>query len=893
MKPRPGWRQQRREGHDPDADIRAELELHLAGRVEEYVESGMNEIEARRAALARFGDVQRIANRCRREAGTSRMALLKKGNEFMHSVRQDIRYAVRTLIRRPGYASAILATLLLAIGATTAVFSVVNGVLLHPLPHPDPEELVLVHEVDQRPGFIEDHNSVTAANYRDWTELNRVFSTMAAYQAFPITFRGLEDPERVLAGIVSADFFRTLGVNAAIGRTFLPEEDLPGNDNVAMLSYAFWQSRFGADSSVIGQSIGLGSGTFPIVGVLPARFEFLDRDFAVWVPLGLTEQALQNRRTHNLRVIARLEPGLTVQAAQRDMDRVVDALRAEYPQFLTGWGVNVVSITDEVVGRIRPALLVLMSAVGFVLLIASVNVANLMLARTAAEQREMAIRTALGAGSGRLIRHKLTESLVLGLAGGALGVLAANGATRLLLAVAPDNLPQVDQIGIDGRVLAFALAVSLVTGVLFGTAPGLQASRTNVANGLKDGSRGATVSRGHQRLRAGFVVTQVAFSLVLLVSAGLMMTTFARLMRVDPGFEPESVATMKVALRRAEYPTKAEQVALYDRMLPALARLPETQQVALTRLLPLADDEWTWGVQVVGQSPQQEGEKRDYGWHAVSPGYFETMGITLIRGRSFNEFDRADAPRVVIVNEALVRRFFPNDEDPVGQRMFVMSRPDEIMEIVGVIEDVHHYSLDIDPVPAYHVPYRQIPFDYFLSEMNLILQTGGDPTAAVSGARRVIREIDPAIVVSDVLTMAERISRSVARTRFAMILLGVFAGVALALAVVGIYGVISYAVGQRAQEIGVRIALGAEPVRIVGQFVSAGLKLVGAGLAVGLAGAVVFTRFQASLLYGVEAVDPMTYGAVSGLLGLVALAAIYLPARRASRVDPMAVLRNE
>jgi hypothetical protein len=329
MNPRPGWRRERREGHDPDADIRAELELHLAGRIEEYIANGMKEDEARQVALERFGDMTRIAARCRREARVPGMALLQKGRDFMGGVQHDIRYAVRTLLRRPAYASAILVTLVLAVGATTAVFSVVNGVLLHPLPHPDPDELVLVHEVDQRPGFFEDHNSVTGANYKDWTEQNRVFETMAAYQAYPFTFRGRGDPERVLSGIVSADFFRTLGVNAAIGRTFLPEEDVPGNDNVAMLSHTFWQSRFGGDSSAVGQSIGLGSSTFPIVGILPADFEFLDRNFAVWVPLGLTEQTLQNRRTHNLRVIARLIPGMTVESAQRDMDRVVDNLRLE------------------------------------------------------------------------------------------------------------------------------------------------------------------------------------------------------------------------------------------------------------------------------------------------------------------------------------------------------------------------------------------------------------------------------------------------------------------------------------------------------------------------------------------------------------------------------------
>jgi putative ABC transport system permease protein len=537
--------------------------------------------------------------------------------------------------------------------------------------------------------------------------------------------------------------------------------------------------------------------------------------------------------------------------------------------------------------------LVLLGAVTFVLLIATVNVANLLLARSAAEQREVAIRTALGAGRIRVVRQKLTESVVLAATGGALGVLVAGATTQLLLATAPRSLPQVEQIGVDGRVLIFALAISVVTGLLFGIVPAIHSSRPDVSSYLKDGSRGTTGGRGHQRLRSGFVVTQLAFSLMLLVSAGLMMTTFGRLMRVDPGFEPGGTLTLQVTPMGRNYPTVADRAALLDRLLTEFEALPPVRAAGATAFLPLRDDEATWSVFIQGQPMTREGVKRDYGYHPVSNAYFRTMGIALKQGRTFTTFDRGDGPPVMIVNESFVQRFFPSGENPVGQRMSINGREDVWMEIVGVVEDVHQYSLDLEPLPAFYGPYAQVPWNWFLGIMNIVVRTDGDPTAMVSSVRRVIRNIDATIVVSGVQTMRENVSRSVARSRFAMILLGVFAAVALSLAVVGIYGVIAYSVGQRAQEIGVRIALGAEPGRIVGQFVLGGAKLLGAGVGTGIVGAIMFTRFQASLLYGVEAVDPLTYAAVTAVLCAVALGATYLPARRASRVDPAVVLRDE
>ncbi|MCH7474082.1 MAG: ABC transporter permease [Gemmatimonadetes bacterium] len=889
MKPVPGWRRLRGERDNVDEELRH----HIEGRVEEYVAAGESHEEAWKHARARFGDIERTRAACAGE-DTRRMQRIIRTTrkELMISMLQDLKLAARVLAKRPGYTAAVLATLVLSIGATTAIFSVVNGVLLQPLPHPNPEELVLVYEVDRRPGFFEDRNFVTVANFGDWGDQNRVFTQMAGFRNFLVTFRGESDPERVMAGFGSANFFSILGVEPALGRTFLPEEDVRGSDDVVVLAHNFWVTRMGADPEVVGRTITVGSSNVTVVGVLPNGFEFLDTDFEFWFPIALRESAFQNRRSHTMRVVARMNPGVTLEGAQRDMDRVVDGLRAEYPQFLKGWGVNVVSLTDEVVGEIRPALLVLLGAVGLVLLIAAVNVANLMLARTAADQRELAIRTALGAGRHRLVRQQLTESTLLAVVGGALGLLLATGATRLMLTFAPENLPHVDQIGVDARVLAFAIVVSLATGFLFGIVPALQASRTDASATLREGGRSATASVGHRRLRAGFVVSQLALSLVLLISAGLMMSTFARLMRVDPGFDAGGVMTMKITVPTATYPTVTEQSAFYDELLVELENLPGVTSVGATNLLPFTDSESTWSVQIEGQPLQQDGEKRDYGYHAVSSGYFRTMGITLKRGRHFTDFDKAGAPPVMIANEALVHRFFPNGEDPIGQRMSILGREDIWMEIIGVVGDVNHRSLDTDALGAYYGPIAQVPWDWFVTSMNLTLRTAGDPVTLVPSVRSTLRDVGNAVAIHDVLPMEQRVVQSVARSRFAMILLVTFAGVALALALVGIYGVISYSVGQRAQEIGLRMALGAEPSTILRLVIGQGMALALGGIVAGVVIAATLTRFQASLLFGIDSADPLTYAGLSLLLGAVALLATYLPARRASKMDPMRALRE-
>lgn len=810
---------------------------------------------------------------------------------------QEIRHVGRGLLRRPGYTAAVLLTLVLGIGATTAVFTVVNGVLLQPLPHDEPEQLTLVWLVDARPGAYEPRNPVTPADFRDWHDQQQVFVDMAHWQAFPVTFHDDRGPQRVDAVLAGDGFFEILRVNAQLGRTFLPEEDLAGNDDVVILSHHMWQSQFGGDPDIVGKTVRIGmSGTAvsTIVGVMPADFQFLDRPTDLWFTVGLEAGEWDNRRSHYLNVVARMKPGVERDQAQAHMESINAGLTQLYPENLEGWSVNVESMSDAVVGEIRPALLVLLAAVCFVLLIAVVNVANLMLGRTLGESRELTIRAALGAGRARILRHKLTESLLLAVPGGLLGVAVAAIATRALIAVAPGVLPRSGLVSIfEGGVLWFALAVTLLSGLLFGLLPALHAVRLDVSKGMRESGGRSGASKRHARIRGSFVVAQLAFSTLLLVSAGLMLATFRSLMSVDTGWEPGGVATMNVTLTGNNYGETDDQVALYDELIPRLRSVPGVELAGATKFLPLHGVMWTWSVQVEGKPEQRDGEKRDYGYNAVSPDYFPAMSMEITRGRNLNETDRAGAPLAIVINESLERRFFAAGEDPVGQRMHVISRAEEVFEIVGVVEDTRHATLDAEPEPAYYVNYAQLPFDFYLREMTLALRTEADPASVVPAVRAAIAEVDPGIMVSDVATMRDRVADSTAHTRFAMTLLVLFAGVALGLAMIGIYGVFAYSVGERKREIGVRLAIGADPARIIRHFLGGGGLLIGLGVGLGLLAAAALTRFQASLLYGVEPVDARTYALVTLVLSGAAVLGVLLPARRASRIEPMRVLREE
>ncbi len=818
-------------------------------------------------------------------------------SELMNEFKHDFRYAVRGMMARPAHTAAMIITMVLGIGATTAVFNVVNGVLLTSPAIPEPDRLVLVYEVDRRGTEIEDRNPVAAANFSDWRELNRSFTDMAN---FGMGFTRLTTPsgqERVETGWVSPSFFSVVGQPVAEGRPFTVDDGGGDAASVVILGHEYWQRRFGGDVAVVGSDMATTRGNATIVGIMPAGFAFLDRSPDIYYPWILSEQALQNRRSHGLTVAARLKPGISLAAAQADMDRVVAGLTPMYPEFLDGWGANVVTMEEVVVGAIRPALMLLLAAVGFLLLSAVVNLSNLLLMRGFAEHRGMVVRAALGAGRARLIRMRLIESGVLGLVGVVIGVPLAVIGTKALVGLAPNELPRVEHIGMDGRVLVFAAGITLITSVLAGLVPALRSAGGSLVATITESGRSLTGDSRQHRLHGVFTVTQLAFSLVLLVSAGLMMVTLKKLLTVETGYNPSGVATMKVSLPGGEYPGTLEQQQYFDRLLPLVQALPEVQHVGLTSWLPLLDFEGTWSVQIVGQPAWREGEKRDYGWHSVNAGYFQAMDMAIVRGRGFTDADRAGALPVVVVNEAFVDRFFPAGEDPLGQSMFVITSPDStVRQIVGVVENVKHDALDAEYKASYYTPYTQAytePGGYWLGSMNLVVRTSGDPTMALRAVVNTVTPLDRNVLVSNRTTMADHVGNSVARERLAATLLNVFAGVALALALVGIYGVIAFVVMERRGEIGLRMALGAEPANEVRRFLKSGTRLIIGGTVIGLLGAMVFTKIQASLLYGVAAVDPVTYLVVGLGFVCLAMATTWLSARRASRVEPMEVLRGE
>jgi putative ABC transport system permease protein len=878
---------------DADAEIREELRLHMEGRVEEYMAQGLSEAEARERAEARFGSLDRAVAECRDAEAAGGDDKGRGLGMAIEQVLSDVRFAIRGLRRRPTFTGAALLTLTLAVGASTAVFSVINGVLIRPLPHPEPDELVLVWEWDQRSDDVQDHNPVTIATYLDWRREAKSFESMAAFGVFPMTIRGERGPQSVMGAIVTADFFRVLQSETTLGRTFAPDEDQPGPANsVAVISHEYWQSEFGGDPDVLGRKLAPTSER-DIVDVLAPGFEFLDERPQVFLPFTMDPETVANRMSHTARVLARLAPGVGLDAAQSEMNGISASLTALYPEALTGFEVNVESLAAHVVGSTRQALLVLMAAVGVVLLIGCVNVANLMLTRSLTEQRQDAVRAAVGASRGRLMQQRLTEALVLALIGGAMGVILAAGAIDVLVAVAPPSLPRIDEIGMDPGVLGFALAVTVAVGVAFGLIPALRASRGDLAGDLREGSRSSSGSATQQSLRGGFAVAQVTLSLILLVSAGLMIQTFARLTRVDPGFEPSGLLTTRVNITNQADSTRALQALRLDRVVASLESIPEARSVGVTRFLPFEETEWTWSVRIDGKPEPAEGERTDYGYHAVSPDYFATMGIPVVQGRGIEAGDREDAVWVAVVNEAFVGRFFEPTEDPVGRRFTLAQTPDVPMEIVGVVRDTRHYALDSEPVPAFFVPYDQVQYDWFIDDMAVVIRTVGNPAALSNRVRETLRGAGQDLLIGDMIPMEQRIADSESRRRFAMTLLTSFAAVALVIAVVGIYGLMAYSVGQRRREIGVRIALGAQPRALVARFLTTGLKTVLVGVVLGLVGAAVFARFQESLLYGVGATDPATYGLVAMVLIVAAAVATWIPARRAAQIDPVDVLGAE
>ena len=802
----------------------------------------------------------------------------------MDSLIRDIRYAVRGLVRRPGFTCVAVITLALGIGANTAIFSVVNGVLLRPLPYSDSDRLVAL----RGSGPQQPDAQIAPGDFLEWQRQNTVFSDLAAYRTVSYNLTGDGDPERLLAGRVSFGLFRMLGVRPMLGREFLEEEDHPGNENVVVISEGLWQRRFGADSNVIGKTLNLNAENFTVVGVMPAEFRLPDqRDRELWTPIAFkdTEQSLH--QAHYIEAIAKLKPGVTLGQAQLEMSAIAGRLAQQFPDANTGWGVRVAPLLDFVVGDAKSILWLMFAAVGLVLLIACANVMNLMLARATTRQKEMAIRAALGAGRWRIIRQLTTESVLLALLSGIAGWPLATWGLKALLALAPQNYPRIAAVTIDKRALLFTLGIALLTGFVFGLAPALHLSQLDTNAALKDaGSEG---NRGVRQQRIGnlLIVSEVALALMLLVGGGLLLRTVWQLRRVDPGFDYRNALAVTIQLPEKKYTDDQRINHFSQQLLQEVSTLPGVQSAGMARILPIIHD-LQIGLYFEGRPRETDSQLPQTNYSAVSPEYFKAMGIPLITGRAFTDRDTQGTPRVAIISQSLAKRFFAT-EDPIGKRINVATGPEAFREIVGVVGDVKQNGLTRETRPHVYDPFAQAPNQF----MTLIVRTSADPVALIPGIRRCLLAIDNELPLQSVRTLEDMISNSLRQQHFTALVLSLFAGVSLLLAAAGLYGVIAYSVTQRMRELGIRVALGAQAMDVLGLVLKQGMTFVLIGEIFGLAGAFALTRFMSGLLFGVTPTDAATYSAVTLALTLVALLACYVPARRATKVDPLVALRYE
>ena len=819
----------------------------------------------------------------------------------MGTLLADVRYGMRMIARSPGFAAIAILTLALGIGANTALFSVVSGVLLNPLPYQQPDRLVAVYARSK--DFP--RSSISYPNFLDWVRYQRSFSSLAAFRPDDYNLTGMGEPERVEAEMVSANFFSVLGVNPAAGRLIHPQEDQAGAQRVALISGGFWKRKFGSSPNALGKMLVLNGVGYTVVGVIPADFRYQSGNFHpsdIYVPIGLwNDSTFRDRRASmGMDAVGRLKPGVTLPQAQADMDAVARRLAEAYPDADKNSGIALFPLKENVVGKIRPFLLVLLAAVGFVLLIACVNVANLLLARSTGRTREFAIRSALGATQGRVIRQLLTESVVLSCAGGGLGLLLAAWGTQAVIHLAPKTLPGAQSVHIDTRVLLFTLAVSLLAGILFGLAPALKTSRAEIHETLKEGGRGSSGPR--HRLQALLVAVEMALALVLLAGAGLMIRSLANLWSVNPGFDPDHLITFDFAYPTTLGDTPDAIRASMRQLQAAVSAVPGVESASLSGgARPMSGDSELpfW---IDGQpKPATESEMKTALFYLVQPDYLKAMKTPLVRGRFLTPADNEHSPMVMVIDEQFAKLYFAG-RDPIGQRvnLAIFNRS---AEVVGIAAHVKQWGLDEDAGTAgtsvraqFYMPISQVP-DQFMPLLQrsgqFMVRTQASPEIAMAPIRRALNKINGEIVIYEIQTMENIISRSLAARRFSMILLGIFAALALALSSIGIYGVISYLVGQRTHEIGIRMAIGAQRSDVLRLILGQGARMALIGVAAGLAGSLALTRVMAKLLFGVSAYDPMTFLAVACLLILVALAACYVPARRAMRVDPMAALRYE
>jgi putative ABC transport system permease protein len=806
----------------------------------------------------------------------------------MGNLLRDVRYAVRVLAKSPGFTAVAVLALALGIGANTAIFSVVKAVLLSPLPYPEAERLVWIWETNEVNNILQEPASLP--NYDDWSKQSRSFEGVAAFDNVPLALTGEGEPERIEGAAVSANFFPVLGVEPTLGRGFLAEENTPGKNRVVVLSRGLWQRRYGSNPKVVGQTLTLNGNPYTVVGVAAEGFKHPDSGPRpeMWVPLAFNlEQAA--RRGDYLSVVARLKPGAGLEGARAEMGAVASRLAEAYPATNAGWGVTLVPLHERLVGDVRTALWVLTGVVGFLLLIACANVANLLLVRAASRRQEIAVRTALGAGRLRLVRQFLSESVLLALAGGALGLLFAMWGIDVLLALGPSNMPRLDEVGLDGKVLAFTLLVSLATGVVFGLLPALYATGSDLTEALKEGSRSSTAGVGGRRVRNSLVVAEMAIAVVMLTGAGLMIRSFARLQEVDPGFKPERIMSVNLALPGSKYKESPQLTAFFEQLLGRVSALPGVESAAAVSALPLGGGGDVLAFVVEGRPAPPPEQVLDAEYRVVTPDYFATMGIPLARGEGITARHAAGSPAVVVVNETMAHRHWPG-EDPIGKRIN-LGNPETApwRTVIGVVRDIRHEGLDKVPYPQMYSPYAQFP----RRSMTLVARAAADPLGLAPGVRREVAALDKDLPLYNVRTMEQVVAESVARQRFTMLLIAVFAGVGLLLASVGIYGVISYTVSQRRHELSVRLALGAQARDIVRMVVGQGMLLALGGIGAGLAAAFLLTRVMASLLYGVSATDPLTFALVPLALAGVALLASLIPARRATRVDPAGALRYQ
>ncbi len=796
---------------------------------------------------------------------------------------QDVRYAIRSLRARPAFSLTAVLVLALGIGAGTAIFSVVDTVLLRPLPFPEPDRLIFVLEkkLPQLPMF-----SVAPGNFLTWQAQNRSFESMAAWRSSAFDLTGSGEPERLRGQRITWNLLGLLGVRPVAGRDFRADEDEPGAPPVAILSYELWQGRFGGDAGIIGQRLTLNGVPHTVVGVAPSSMQLLHRETAVWVPMAFTPGERQQYGSHYMRAIGRLKPGLTFEQADADLDTIARRLEADHPGDDRGWRVLPMRLNEAFVGEVRPALLMLLGAVGLVLLVACANVANLFVARGVGRQKELAIRAALGAGRARLVRQLLTESVVLALAGGAAGLLLAHWLLKGLLAIVPATLPRAGEIGLSVPAVACALALSVLTPLLFGLFPSLQVSKADLNEALGAGGRaGRGVVR--PRVRRALIVTEMALAAILLVGAGLLARTFTRLVQVDPGFVASNAVTASFSLPPARYPKDADAYRFYSQLAERVAQLPGVRAAGVTAGMPFSNDYMT-SILIEGRPIVPPADRPSVNYYGVSPGFFQAMGIRLVRGRLFTDQDSAEAPRVAVINETLARQFFTG-EDPIGKRIRVDMGSDAWCEVVGVVVDTRQYGLRGDVTAQFYQPHAQEPF----SGMTLVVRTDADPAAVTPALREAVRAIDPAVPVSQVRTLEDILGQATAPERFSMLLLGAFAASALLLAAIGLYGLLAYSVGQRRMEIGVRMAHGAKPRDVLWMFVREGIGLGLLGAAIGLAAALALARLIASLLFGVRPADPATLSVVFVSLVAAAALASLVPAYRAMRTDVVGALRAE